>query len=184
MTKSYKFPTGNLYETSLQLFGALDATRLVGKGCNKTSVNSGVSFSQLYIYATRPDEGADREFEHLIESDPNLSSDFAQLLKTTSVGYCPRVAAASTGPIMSRKGTGCNIRFERSRAEPSQTYVIIEFQSLTTKEPSALFVCDETNRCRKFPVKESRNGVIQLLEEQDSELLRLLLDIKTEVYLG
>ena len=84
---------------------------------------------------------------------------------------------------MSRDGAGCRIRFQRSRAEPGQTYVIIELDEGQGARRTTLFVCDAEDRCLKYRLPEAREGVVQMLLDEDSELLRALLDIKTEIFI-
>ena len=112
-----------------------------------------------------------------------MRADLRRLLEKPAILRLPRVAAASAGVIMSRDGEGCRIRFQRSRAEPRQTYVIIELDHDQGTPRTTLFTCDSENRCRKFPVPEAREGVVQMLLDEDSELLRALLDIKTEIFI-
>lgn len=120
----------------------------------------------------------------MLEGDAGLRRDFRRLLGKTALAYMPRVAAASSGEIRQRSGDNCRIRFEPSRAEPDQVYVIIEFTLGEGGLPVSLFVCDSDNRCDKFPLPRGRDGVIQLLLERDSDLLAKLRDINTEIYLG
>jgi len=93
------------------------------------------------------------------------------------------VAAASTGAIMSRDGEGCRIRFQRSRAEPRQRYVILELDGVEGAPRTTLFACDSENRCLKFPFPDAREGVVQMLLDEESALRRALLDIKTEIFI-
>lgn len=143
-----------------------------------------IAFSRLYAFATGMDGDDDSELERLLREDLGLRRDFRRLLQKTAKWHVPRVAAASTGGISQRGGVNCRIRFEASRAEPDQTYVIIETTDRDMPTPTALFVCDAADHCDKFPLPRARDGVIQLLLARDSELLNKLLDIDTEIYLG
>ena len=105
------------------------------------------------------------------------------ILERTALHRLPRVAAASPGTITSRDGAGCRIRLQESRAEPDQTYVIIEVADAAGLSPAHMFIVDAGGQCRKFALPEARNGVIQFLVERQSDLLAGLLDIKTEVFL-
>jgi hypothetical protein len=118
-----------------------------------------------------------------LERDPALRADLHRLLEKTAVSYLPQVAAASSGTIKVREGQGCLIRFEASRAEPSQTFVVIELTNPETPVPGHLFVCDAENHCLKYPLPPASDGAIQILLEQGSDLLDRLLDIDTEVFL-
>ncbi len=118
-----------------------------------------------------------------LQTNPNLNEGFQRILGRTALHRLPRVAAASPGAITSRDGTGCRIRFQESRAEPDQTYVIIEISDTDAPPPSHMFVIDQVGQCSKFALPAARGGVIQFLVERDSALLSGLLDIKTEVFL-
>ncbi len=148
-----------------------------------TSEPPRIAFGRLYVYATEAEGVEDPELAEALESDPALRADLRRLVEKTAILRLPRVAAASAGTIMSRDGDGCRIRFQRSRAEPRQSYVIIELDDVQGAKTTSLFACDAENRCRKFPLPEARDGVIQMLLEEDSELLRALLDIKTEIFI-
>lgn len=139
--------------------------------------------SRLYAYATDARAEVDVELERALDEDAEARAAFRRLLEKTAHGRMPRVAAASSGPILSRDGQGCRIRFERSRAEPNQTYVIIELTDKRAPPPATLFVWDREDRCRRYPLPLAQEGVIQMLVEQESDLLQGLLDIKSEVFL-
>jgi len=150
----------------------------------RESPNSGtrISFGRLYAYAVEPDV-LDPELDGALQADETLREDFQRLLERTAMIRVPRVAAASPGTIMSRVGDGCQIRFQASRAEPNQTYVIIDLTDKEARAPTNMFVVNSRSECMKFSLPPARNGIIQFLVEQGSDLLVGLLDIKNEVFL-
>ncbi len=180
MTTRYNIPAAEALGPARQLFDAISTLQSLGDGGKPAKI----AFARLYAFATDPDGGADPEVERLLEEDPDARRDFRRLLEKTAYAYLPRVAAASTGGIGQRTGANCRIRFEASRAEPDQTYVIIEVTDSGEPDPTALFVCDTGDRCDKFPLPRGRDGIVQLLLESDSELLAKLRNIETEIYLG
>ena len=182
MSTRYQVPTGDKRELSAQLFTAMRQMRELKRTREPSNTDTRIGFERLYAYAVEPDV-LDPELDDALQADETLREDFQRLLDRTAMIRVPRVAAASPGTIMSRDGDGCRIRFQASRAEPNQTYVIIELTDKEAKAPAHLFVVDTENRCRKFPLPAARNGIIQFLVEQESDLLVGLLDIKTEVYL-
>ena len=183
MTKRIRLPEGAGLDVLRQLFDAImnleDVTKAKGEPFRRRSI----AFSRLYTYVTEPGVPEDPELERALEEDPALCADFRRLLEKTAASYLPQVAAASSGTVEQREGQGCRIRFEASRAEPSQTYVIIELSDPEAPMPGALFVCCAEYRCVKFALPPAHDGVIQILLEQDSDLLAKLRDIKTEVFL-
>jgi len=94
----------------------------------------------------------------------------------------PETRAASAGLALARHGEGCRIRTERSRAEPNQYFVVVEVTN-ADHAPTSLIVCDSQDRVRRFPLPVLRNGVAQMIAEADSDLMRLIGDPTTKVYL-
>ena len=181
MTPRYKLPPAESEAPARQLFDAIGNLQALGdaEGAEKK-----VTLGRLYGYASGAEAGADPELERLLAENQGLRRDFRRLLSKTAVVHMPRVAAASSGEISQRSGANCRIRFEPSRAEPDQVYVIIEFTGAEDFALASLFVCDGDNRCDKFSLPAARDGIVQLLLERESELLAKLRDINTEIYLG
>ena len=182
MTTRYELPPDEALGLTRQLFDAISNLQEF-KPYGEDSKARKIAFSRLYAYTTGMDGKADPELERMLGEDFGTRRDFRHLLQKTAKWYVPQVAAASTGAIGQRGGVNCRIRFEASRAEPDQTYVIIETTDSDMPAPAALFVCDAADRCDKFPLPRARDGVIQLLLARDSELLAKLRDINTEIYL-
>ncbi len=182
MSTRYQMPEGDGRALAAALFVADRQVQALQATRNDRSRARRVGMDRLYAYAT--EAGAeDAELERELHADPDLGEAFRRILDRTALHRLERVAAASPGTIMSRDGDGCRIRFQESRAEPNQTYVIIELTDKEARAPAHLFVVDTENRCRKFALPAARNGIIQFLVEQGSDLLAGLLDIKTEVFL-
>lgn len=183
MTKRHQLPDDKHRNISQRLFDILTNLDDLTRASGDEPRSSKIAISRLYAYATEPEDSEDPELERELERDPTLRADLHRLLEKTAVSYLPQVAAASSGTIKVREGQGCRIRFEASRAEPSQTFVMIELTDRETPIPSHLFVCDAENHCLKCPLPPARDGAIQILLEQGSDLLDRLLDIDTEVFL-
>jgi len=183
MTTRYQLPPDEALGLTRQLFDAISNLQGLKPGVEDSKAKK-TAFSRLYAYATGVDGEVDPELERLLGEDLAMRRDFRRLLQKISKWHMPQVAAASTGTISQRGGVNCRIRFETSRAEPDQTYVIIETADSDLPAPATLFVCDTDDRCDKFPLPSARDGVIQLLLARDSDLLTKLRDINTEIYLG
>ena len=182
MSIRYQAPKGEKRELSAKLFTVMRQLRELNQTREIPNTATRIGFERLYGYAVEPDV-LDPELDGALQTDETLREDFRRLLDRTATIRVPRVAAASPGTIMSRDGEGCQIRFQESRAEPNQTYVIIELTDKKAKAPGHLFVVDSKTRCQKFSLPPAQNGIIQFLVEQKSDLLVGLLDIKTEVFL-
>jgi hypothetical protein len=183
MTKRHQLPDDEHRDLSQRLFDVLTKLDDLTRASGEQARLSKIAIGRLYAYATGSEDPEDPELERALEGDPELRADLHRLLEKTATSYLPRVAAASSGPITVREGPGCRIRFEASRAEPSQTFVMIELTDRETPVPGHLFVCDAENHCLKCPLPPAHDGAIQILLEQGSELLDRLLDIDTEVFL-
>ena len=183
MTKRSRLPEDEGLDVLRELFVAIMDLDDITKATAEPFRRRRIALSRLYTYVTEPGGPEDPELERALEEDPALRADFRRLLEKTAASYLPQVAAASSGIVERREGPGCRIRFEASRAEPSQTYVIIELSDPEVPVPGTLFVCYAEYRCVKFALPPAHDGVIQILLEQDSDLLAKLRDIKTEVFL-
>ena len=96
---------------------------------------------------------------------------------------CPRSAAAGTKALENRQGQGFAIRLRPSRAEPSQVYVMIELLDPGAEAPKALFIARHPKGLLKQALPEARGGMVQLLAEVESDLIRALRDPGSEVFL-
>lgn len=166
-----------------QLFEALSTLDTLTDPMARSERSRDVGFADLYAYATEPDHLMDEHLRRALELDARLRGDLDRILENTAVYRFPRVAAASAGEIDRREGEGFTIRLRRSRAEEGQTYVIIEVREAGREAPSTLFVCGAGHAYGKFPLPPAQDGVIQLLSESDSDLVKALRDVHTEVFI-
>jgi hypothetical protein len=188
MSTRYETPKGDKRALAAELFVAARQADALERAAAGAGAGRGLAgrprfgMNRLYAYAVSTGR-EDAELERALEVDADLGEAFRRLLDRTAGHVLPRVAAASQGVITGRDGVGCHIRFQDSRAEPDQTYVIIEIADTVAEPPAHMFIVDAAGKCRKFSLPEARNGVIQFLVERDSALLSGLRDIKTEVFL-
>ncbi len=182
MSTRYENPKGDMRALAAGLFVATRQIEALRGTRDDPARGPLFGMDRLYAYAVDPDR-EDAELVSELRTNPNLGETFQRILGRTALHRLPRVAAASPGTITSRDGAGCRIRFQESRAEPNQTYVIIEITDTDAPPPGHMFVVDQGGQTTKFALPASRGGVIQFLVERDSTLLAGLLDIKTEVFL-
>ena len=182
MSTRYETPKGDTRALAAGLFVATRQVDALQGTRDDRARGRPIGLDRLYAYAVEPGR-EDAELVNELPTNPNLGEAFQRILDRTALHRLPRVAAASPGAITGRDGAGCRIRFQESRAEPDQTYVIIEISDTDAPPPGHMFIVDQGGQCRKFALPEARNGVIQFLVERDSALLAGLLDIKTEVFL-
>lgn len=140
------------------------------------------TMAQLYRLATDP-AFADPMLEEKLEEDPALQTRFQALLERTAVYALPKLAAASTGEVTTREGRGYRIRLQPSQAESSQTYIIFELDDASQAAPRTVFVCRTGRPPLRHRLPDAIGGVVQLLVDAESDLLRGLRDLDAEVFL-
>ncbi len=127
-------------------------------------------------------KSATPEIRSLIEArEPDYAVCEAGFAKLRD--HVQRVLRAAAHVLLSRDAPEGGNVVAIGAAEPRQTYVIIELDDDPGTPRTTLFTCDAENRCLKSPLPEARDGVVQMLLDEDSELLRALLDIKTEIFI-
>ena len=165
-------------EVFYQVSGASQITREFFEQKNIGEVGS----RQLYAYAKNLNRG-DTVIEDQLKSNPNLRAALRKIIKNLSQYHLPEAMAASTEELQDRIGKDCHIRFEESRAVPDQFDVFVEMVKDKSAIPSCLIVCDEDLNCHQFDLPAMRQGVSQLISDRNSELLVLLSNPKSEVFL-
>lgn len=182
MAIKFATPTGPRRALAERLFATIYGARQLRSGSYSPPDRLRVPLSRLFDYATDVARDDDPEIAASLKSDPFLAQDLKRLLQQTAMRQLPRVAAASTALVPTREGAGCRIRLMPSKADPSQVYVVIEILD-SGAAPPALFVCDAEDRCQRFPLPPAKDGVVQMLVAADSELVKALSDVKTEVFM-
>ena len=176
----YDLPAGKRLDLVRRFFGEAST---VEELVNPEHAPSSIAPSRLYSYATGLIEAPDPEIERAMEENPRLRSVFRRMLEEAASYYLPEAMAASTEDLPQRDGAGCRIRFEQSRAEPDQVYVIVELTDEVKAPPKTLVVCDAEDRCEQLALPQFRDSVVQFIVEKNSDLLRLLRDPKTKAFL-
>lgn len=148
-------------------------------GSDKTSV----PLSRLYAIAANPGAAVPADVAEAMLGQPRLRSIYRDLLARTALFHIPEALAASTDDLPARAGEGCRIRFEESRAEPDQIYVIVELDNPADTPPSAIVFCDAENFCASLALTGWRDGIVQAIADRDSDILRLARDPKSTAYL-
>jgi hypothetical protein len=142
-----------------------------------------VTFAMLYDYANDPSGELDEPTQAALRRNPQLARALDRLIAKTTTWHLPRAIAASSGLISRREAAGCVISFRESQADPRQIYVIIEIEESLRGGPRALFVRTSDSSYRKFALPEPDGGTIQILTTSDSDLVRILQDVDSEIFL-
>jgi hypothetical protein len=142
------------------------------------------SASALYAAATQDNRDAGLQGE--LARNPLARRVHAAMLAQAALFTFGSLRAASSSVRSERHGEGCHIRIERSRAEPDQFYVVVQLlrDPPAGRTPASLILCDREDHCRHFPLPAMRNGVAQIIADADSDLMRLMDDPRTRVFLG
>lgn len=120
----------------------------------------------------------------IIDHEPETTrAAYLHMLDTFAIYRLPPAMAASTDTIPTRDCEGCRLRFESSRAESDQIYIIIELHDRHAGLPHILIVSDADNYCSHIALPAPRNGIIQLISQRNSPLMEMLSDPRTKVIL-
>jgi len=114
------------------------------------------------------------ETEQRINEHVDMMLAYQMMLYESSAWQPALAIAASSDELPAINGNGWKIRSERSNAEHSQIYVIVELTRSEANVPEELILCDSGNVCARFPLPAMRHGVAQFIVEEDSEVIRLL----------
>lgn len=142
-----------------------------------------ISFQDIYSYATDSSMTPDPEFTHALATDARAQEDLRCLLARVAPYRQVTRAAASSGAVTLRSGTGFEMTLRESRADRDQLYLIIKLANAGLPAPGTLFVIGEDEGCRKVSLPRPTDGVIQLLLSAASDLAGALCNPKTDVFL-
>lgn len=134
------------------------------------------------LYAAANSRNGDPIVEAAMEDNRDARGFYRRAVADSAVFSLSEARAASSGAALARHGDGCRIRTEQSRAEPDQYFVMVEITK-DGRAPTSLVVCDSEDRVSRFPLPIIRNGVAQMIADANSDLLRLIEDPTTKVFL-
>lgn len=146
-------------------------------------VAAAVSFHEIYRYATDADALPGPALAWALATNDRVRDDLHRLLSRTAPLQQFSRAAASSGAITTRHGSGFEMTLRESRADRDQVYLIIRLGDFSHPAPTTLFVLDDGAGCRKVPLPTPSDGVIQMLLDVTSDLAESLCDPKSDVFL-
>jgi hypothetical protein len=150
---------------------------------DRPTISPVVCFHDIYRYATDPAAIPSADLTLALRSNSRAREDLRCLLARVAPYRPVTRAAASSGAVTTRRGTGFEITLRESRADRDQLYLIIKLASTTIPAPGTLFVIGDGDGCRKVPLPRPMDGVIQLLLDTASDLAGALCNPKTDVFL-
>lgn len=144
---------------------------------------SAVCFHDIYRFATDPQVTASAALTFELATNKRVRADLSRLLRHTAPLQQMTRAAASSGAITTRQGSGFEMTLRESRADRDQIYLIIRLREIPCPSPTTLFVINDGAGCNKVMLPAPVDGVIQMLLDVTSDLATSLCDPKTDVFL-
>lgn len=143
-----------------------------------------IAFRDLLVWTKGPAANLPIAYKQALLANPALRRDFDRLLARTAEWRCERAAAASSGLLESREGNGFRVRLKPSLAAAGQVYLLIEFIGATpASPPRTLVVNGADGDCVRLELPDLQDGTAQILTDENAEVIRLLRDPKTEIFL-
>jgi hypothetical protein len=139
-----------------------------------------VSVRRLYAQAVDDDTLAADDLDMIIAANPPLRTAYQRMLRTLAMYHFPAVRAAGTEWAPHREIGGCHIDLSE---DDGQLFVIIELPGDMRKFPESLPVINEAGIARRVTLPEALRGVIHFPIVEDEELVMLLRDPNSEVFL-
>ena len=150
---------------------------------NSSSNEGPISLSDIYTYIKTASD-VDETIEKHVRSNINLWKFYKKMISQTATVHLPEAMAASSEEIpYVRHGDKWTVTIELSRAEPNQVYIIFELTEIINQSPKSIFFFKGNETYPRWELPEINDGVIQLISDRQSDLVKLLMDPKTEAYL-
>lgn len=153
------------------------------RGWREEDREARLTFADLYHYVTEPFADLSLGQRQALAKDAKLGQALDRLLAKNSVYHFPRVAAASSGVVTEREGDGFKVKLKESRADAGQVYIILILEDHVTETPKGLAAKTAEGDYVKLMLSDIEGGVAQMLEAEESDIVRALRDVKTELYL-
>jgi hypothetical protein len=139
-----------------------------------------VGLHSLYVHASGDSHLAAHNLEAILAAGPTVRGAYQRMLRAFSLYYFPTVRAAGTEWAPHREVAGCQIDLDE---DDGQLFVTVELPSGLADFPTSLTVISKSGVGRRVKLPESLRGVIHFPIVEDDELVTLLRDPDSEVYL-
>ena len=134
-------------------------------------------FDQLYAAARDPVAALTEPVAAALAADGRARTAFEALLRDSAVCWFPlAAAAASSAGLDAREESGFCIWLRPSSAGHDQVYVLIRDRENRDVRPMAIIALPPTGPPVCAPLPEDIDGVYQLIEREDSPLVRAIRD--------
>lgn len=181
MSGRFELPDDDALAVAERVFDALVAEASLGGPDDGPAPGGRVTPRRLYLYVTGA-RAADPDLEAALRESPALRAELRRLAEKIAGYRIPELAAAAAGAVTRRTGPGCRVRFEMSRAESAQTYVVISLDE-PGRHPRWLAVFTGDDTCRRIALPAPHAGTIQILVDNESDVLAALRDPGSEIFI-
>lgn len=135
------------------------------------------SFDQLYAAARDPSAALTEPLAAALAADSRARAKFEALLRDGSVCWFPLAAAAAgEAGLDAREEAGFRIWIRPSSAGNDQVYVLIRAAQSAVAKPTAVVALPPAGPPVCAPLPDDIDGVYQLIEREDSPLVRAIRD--------
>jgi len=183
MTTTWATFTPTQQAVAAAAFEALETLDALAEAPPPAANDRRIGFTDLYALAADPARQLDADTARALAEDHRMGRAFARLMRKQAAAHIPPAAAASSGDLSIREGNGFRITLMPSRANGAQVYVIIDMGSRGSEAPRSLFVCGGEPLYQKHGLPAANDGIVQILADAGSDLVRGLSDRRTEVFL-
>jgi hypothetical protein len=138
------------------VFIARDTLEILSREMPEAGLST-VSFHDIYQYAMDPDVMPGPLLAWALANDNRVRADLHRLLLRNAPLHPLTKAAASSGTITTRQGTGFEMTLRESHADRGQVYLIIRLGDFSYSIPKTLFVISDGVGCSKHPKNAFRH---------------------------
>lgn len=152
----------------------------LGQGANAQKT---IRYAELYDFAVDPGADRDGRIRAELRRNSRLARNFAALLDRLDALSMPALAAAAAGAIMERvdEATGIRLRLIESAAATREVHLVIDTGDGAAASIRMLYVLARDGGCETLELDEADGGLIHMLLERDSEVLKRLMEPSTEL---
>jgi hypothetical protein len=142
-----------------------------------------ITFAELYDFAMDPSADSNGRVRAELRRNGPLARNFAALLDRLNAFSMPAQAAAAAGTFLERvdDATGIRVRLIESAAATREMHLVIEIGDIAPGTIRVLYVLPRDGGCETLALDEDDGGLIHMLLERDTELLKHLMDPSTEL---
>ena len=177
----YPMPTGAEMATLERTLGEDKIVDALLSQNESDETSQPIAVRRLYAQAVGEDAMTANEFAMALAASPPRRGAFQRMLRNLAVYHFPAVRAAGTEWAPHREIAGCHIDLGE---DDGQLFVIIALPSGAVDSPKTLTVIDEAGNGRRVTLPEALRGVIHFPIVEDEELVTLLRNPESEVFLA